>query len=398
MENKRLVITIFISIVLISVLVLSNTYSVFTSENADPNTNVYKTGNLDITYELDNENVKFTNAKPISDSDVGSVSPYRIKVTNSGNVDYKFNVILDDTTATDVINYKYIMIKVGKYDSISLADTKNNVVREGVIVKANSNVTIDVKIYISDKISNSEVGKNFSAKLSINGIAVSSSNVVDNSNLVSDYELLSSMDTGSYVDFLDNTVNFNNANYIDEVNMGYCFNINNKYKFNGYRLLYVKDGISYLVSAGANYCFDNVNNDSISGLINDIDNKYNDYCNPKYMYEGKCDKDTVHIFNSDDFKMIFSSDISDCDNSNDLNCGYGSELINNGGYYWIIDNSDLLKQYYWDPVNGYVNNTSRFNQGYGIRVVLKLDKDVYVEKGMGTLDNPYVVKNVDKLS
>ena len=73
MENRRLVVTIYITVFLIFILFLSNTYSIFTSENADPNTNVYTTGNLDITYEIDDDNVKFTDAKPISDKDAVSI-------------------------------------------------------------------------------------------------------------------------------------------------------------------------------------------------------------------------------------------------------------------------------------------------------------------------------------
>ena len=392
MENRRLVVTIYITVFLIFILFLSNTYSIFTSENADPNTNVYTTGNLDITYEIDDDNVKFTDAKPISDKDAVSINPYRLKVTNSGNVDYKFNVILEDTTATSVINYKYIMIKVGKYDSISLADTKNNVVREGVIVKANSNVTIDVKIYISDKISNSEVGKNFSAKLSVNGIAIASSlDEVDNSKLISEYQLLSRVDSGSYIVFSDSNINTNNVNYVSDDNMGYCFNVNNKYNYNGFRLLYVMDDIPYIVSAGSNYCFDNIENDNVSSIINDINSKISDYCDVKYIYDGKCINDNIHVFNSDDFKLVINNDISNCDNKHDLYCGYGNDLINNGGYYWITDNSNL-KQYYWDPVNGVISNTSKFNQGFGMRLVLKLNKNVYIERGIGTYDNPYVIK------
>ena len=386
MENKRLVITIFIVIVLVSVLVISNTYSIFTSENADPNTNVYKTGNLDITYEIDNDNVKFTDSKPVSENEVGGIKPYRIKVTNYGNVDYKFNIILEDTTATDVIDYKYIMVKVGKFDSFSLASATNNIIREGVVVKANSSVVVDVKIYISDAISNTEVGKNFSAKLSINGIAIYSSNTdIDNSNLVSDYQLLSSASAGSFVLLLDNGD--------DEIQ--YCYNTSNKYRFDGYRLLYTKDGVPYLISSGASYCYDN---DGAINMIEYINSKLYDYCDIKYMYDGKCNSDTIHAFNISDYKEVIGSNVSDCENKNDLYCGYGNDIINNDGYYWIIDSNSNLKQFYWDPVNGYVNSTSKHNLEYGVRVVLKLDKDVYIEKGIGTFDSPYVIKNTDKLS
>ena len=46
-----------------------------------------------------------------------------------GNVDYKFNIILTDTTATDNISYDYIMTQVGKLDPISLSSTTSNIIK-----------------------------------------------------------------------------------------------------------------------------------------------------------------------------------------------------------------------------------------------------------------------------
>lgn len=333
MENKRLYITIIISVVLVSILFISNTYSIFTSENADPNSNVYTTGNLDITYEIENGDVKFTDSNPISSGDVSNITPYRIKIINSGNVSYKFNVILEDTTATEVINYKYIMVKVGKYDAIALSDTHDNIIREGVVVKANSSVIVDVKVYISDKISNSEVGKNFSAKLSINGIAIATSSDVDNSKLMSNYQLLIDVKSGSYVYFSDSMINKDNANYVSVDDMGYCYNISNKYRFNGWRVLFVRDNIPYVISAGAHSCYDN---DSDTSLIDYINGRASNYCDAKYIYGGKCSKENVYGFSTSEYNYLVNNKIEDCDGDNNLNCGYNNDIINNGGYYWII--------------------------------------------------------------
>ena len=104
MRNKRLIVVGYISIVLIGMLFIKNTYSMFVSEDADPNTNVYTTGTLDITYQLSSNNVKFTDSYPVSDNKALYLKPYTIKVSNSGNVDYKFNVKLDDTTAVNPID------------------------------------------------------------------------------------------------------------------------------------------------------------------------------------------------------------------------------------------------------------------------------------------------------
>ena len=390
MENKRLYITIIISVVLVSILFISNTYSIFTSENADPNSNVYTTGNLDISYEIENDDVKFTDSNPISSDDVSNITPYRIKIINSGNVSYKFNVILEDTTATEVINYKYIMVKVGKYDAIALSDTHDNIIREGVVVKANSSVIVDVKVYISDKISNSEVGKNFSAKLSINGIAIATSSDVDNSKLMSNYQLLIDVKSGSYVYFSDSMINKDNANYVSVDDMGYCYNISNKYRFNGWRVLFVRDNIPYVISAGAHSCYDN---DSDTSLIDYINGRASNYCDAKYIYGGKCSKENVYGFSTSEYNYLVNNKIEDCDGNNNLNCGYNNDIINNGGYYWILDGNNSLVQYYWNPSKGSVFNTSRFDSGYGIRVVLRLNNSIFIKSGDGSYNNPYVLAN-----
>ncbi len=396
MRNRRLIFTGFIAIILISILFISNTYSIFTTNEADPNTNVYTTGNLDITYELSDKNIKFTDSKPINDNEANYLEPYRITVTNSGNVDYKFDVKLEDTTATNVINYNYIMVKVGKHNPISLNKTKNNIIKSGIIVKANSSIKIDVKVYISDRIPNSEIGKNFSARLSINGIAVIyNEGDVDNSDLVSNYEPLSNVKVGSYVSFdkctIDNCKG-DNANYKNDDDMGYCYNVGSKYKTNGYRVAYIKEGIVYLISAGSIECYNNTSVTDTNKLIDDLNKIALKYCDDKYIYNGKCNSNNIWSFNENDFKNITNLEISTCSDSNNIECGHGNDLINNGGYYWIISN-DNLKQNYWNPLNTSIASTTRLNEGYGIRVVMKLKEGLYVDSGSGTYTNPFIISN-----
>lgn len=163
---------------------IGTTYSIFTSSDIDENKNVYTTGNLNITYTLSSDNIKFEDITPMSLEDRYEIKPYRITVTNSGNVPYMFDVILNDTTAGDVINYQYIMTEVGQLDPIALNECTNNVIKEDVIVPANSSVNVDVRIWISDTIQNTEVGKSFYGKLSIDGLAIYNSNDnIDNSIL-----------------------------------------------------------------------------------------------------------------------------------------------------------------------------------------------------------------------
>ena len=76
----RLVVTGVISIILVSILMLGSTYSLFSTSNVDEDLNVYKTGNLDVTYTLSSANVKLTDSTPTSLDDSIYIEPYRITI------------------------------------------------------------------------------------------------------------------------------------------------------------------------------------------------------------------------------------------------------------------------------------------------------------------------------
>mgnify|MGYP004617786061 CR=1 FL=1 len=190
-SKKRLIITSVISIILVSILFIGSTYSIFTSTDVDQESNVYQTGNLSIRFENTN-NVALEITKPISDQKAVSLTPYHLTVTNNGTVAYKFNIVLNPTTATDEINHQYIMTKVGQLDSKKFSDCTNNIIKEGVILLPKTSVDIDVRVWLSDTVQNTEVNKSFSAKLSIDGVgAYSKHTEVDNSALASNDKLAS---------------------------------------------------------------------------------------------------------------------------------------------------------------------------------------------------------------
>ncbi len=210
--KKRLVIASIMSLVLVSVLFLGNTYSIFTTGDIDENANVYTTGNLNITYTLSDKNITLDNISPLNNEESIRVTPYRITVKNIGSVAYKFNILLTDTTTNDKIDYKYIMTKVGKNDPNTLADCNNSIIFKDIVVSANSSVDVDVRVWLSDKIPNSEIGKSFYAKLSIVGIATyDDDNSIDNDLLIADRVMLAS-------EYIENL--YNDGSKIDEAILG----------------------------------------------------------------------------------------------------------------------------------------------------------------------------------
>ncbi len=192
-SRKRLIITSVISIVLVSILMIGSTYSIFNSSDMDEEKNVYHTGSLMVTV-VDSGNVAISDSTPLSKQNGVLITPYRITVKNEGTVPYKFNVILDPTTATDEINHQYIMTKVGDLEPKRLDTCTNNAIKEDVILLAGASVDIDVRVWISDAVQNTEMNKSFSGKLKIDGVGVYYTNEeVDNSVLTSSTVLASSV-------------------------------------------------------------------------------------------------------------------------------------------------------------------------------------------------------------
>ena len=86
MNKKRLIITSLLSIFLVTILLIQSTYSIFTTTEIDENSNIYTTGDLNITYKVSTTSIQFTDITPMTEAEADSVIPYRIIVTNTGNV------------------------------------------------------------------------------------------------------------------------------------------------------------------------------------------------------------------------------------------------------------------------------------------------------------------------
>lgn len=134
MNNKRLIISSTISILLVSILLIGSTYSIFTSTEIDEKENVCTTGNLVVDYMPSSDNVIMEDTTPMSIYQSIKIKPYRITITNNGNVAYKINIILNDTTASEKINYQYIMTQVGKLEPKLLSECSDNVLKSDIII------------------------------------------------------------------------------------------------------------------------------------------------------------------------------------------------------------------------------------------------------------------------
>ena len=212
--------------------------------------------------------------------------------------------------------------------------------------------------------------------------------------------LLSLVKVGSYVKYIGNNgcnslaCEGNNANYVDDDDMGYCGSMDNKYITNGWRVAYVLDGSAYLVSAGAVDCI--IKNAGINNsvlYVNDLNVRALKYCNSNYVYEGKCISSNVRALNEDDFEVIIGKKVSNCLNSkSDKSCGYNNDLIDNGGYYWIntVYDGNSNDIFDWNPKSRSVSY-DKYSNSYGLRPIIRMDTSVYVSGGIGTYSDPYII-------
>ncbi len=236
---------------------------------------------------------------------------------------------------------------------------------------------------------------------------------------------LADMDAGSYVLYTGNNgcsgnqCSGENANYINDSNMGYCRDSSNQFISKGFRIAYTKGKSAYLISAGAlecgctnsngsksSNCINEVNVQNFSSHLENLDSIALKYCNVNYVSDGICDYSNVRSINQEDFELILRRglDIWVCLDSQNKKCGYVNDLIDIGSDYWYAVGYNVLsnKALYWDSTDRVIKN-SVSSVSYGIRPVIKMDENVIVIGGSGTSHSPYqianrtfLVKDIDK--
>ena len=406
-----------ISIFLVVILLMGNTYSLFKSSNVDEDLHVYKTGVLEVTYTLSDDNVMIDTKSSTSLEDSEYINPYRLIVTNTGNVAYKFNVILSNTTASNVINSQYIMTKVGKLEPVSLVNCTNNIIKSDVIVPAGDQVIVDVRVWLSNTVQNTEMGKSFYAKLSIDGLAVyNENNNIDNSDLRADYPLLSEAEPGSYVRYIGNNgctgdhCSGINANSSSTSN-GYCGDAAYIYNSSGWRVAYSKSGNTYIVSAGSPECMctnsdGTTSNSSCSTHepttgaplhVSNLDNASLKYCNAGFVNGGLCNTNMANSLKDENFQIMTGSNLAECFSNTIESCGHGNDLIEVGGYYWFATGTTVqdvaaYSLYNWAPHRMAVRYSASLGLD-GVRPIIKLDPSVEIIDGKGTENDPYIIEN-----
>ena len=187
---------------------------------------------------------------------------------------------------------------------------------------------------------------------------------------------------------------------ITEDKNSFCGDVKNSYVDSGWKVAYIRKGYAYLISAGSPECIDynledeNANYKNIDEFIKYLNETSLKYCNVDFAYRGVCDKNSAWNMNTFDFYQMMGNRLNEesCINvSKDISCGFKNSLINNGGYYWLSSLYQNNILYYHPNQFYYTSVEERIEKG--IRPVIKMDSGVFVTKGDGTREDPYVISN-----
>ena len=175
MKNKKKIIIVVaaIAVSLIGFSLLNSTYSLFYHEETSKNTEGYSTGTLSITASSKGSTISLSDALPVEDS-VGSTStPYTFTITNTGNLNYKFNIkLLSTGSSSTTIGSQYIKLKVDDGSVTTLSSLSNGIIKKDVTLAAGESVDISVRVWLNISTPNSQIGKTFNSKIVIDGQAV----------------------------------------------------------------------------------------------------------------------------------------------------------------------------------------------------------------------------------
>ena len=168
---KKKIIFLTISIFLVILILFSSSYALlFKVDETDKQS--YTTGILDITSESLSGSVTINNQLPISDSDGENSTPYIFRITNKGNLSYKFNIMLLSTTTENQIEAQYIKLKVNDNEIVTLNSLTNGVILSDITLKPDEYIDVTLRVWLDINTPNTQIGKTFNAKITTEGQAI----------------------------------------------------------------------------------------------------------------------------------------------------------------------------------------------------------------------------------
>ena len=169
--NKKKIMIIVSSIILVLAALFTTTYSLFYKEDVATNPSNYSTGLLQIEATSLSDTISLDSALPMTDEEGIETTPYVFSIKNTGNVDYKFDVKLL-STSSNTINSQYIKLKIDNGNPVVLSSLTNSIIKSNVVVKAKESINITLRVWLSKDTPNTEIGKTFNSQIVIDGQSI----------------------------------------------------------------------------------------------------------------------------------------------------------------------------------------------------------------------------------
>lgn len=158
-----------LAVLFVIVSLSGTTYSLFIKSDTT-NTFNYSTGLLDLNFSEDKQ-ITLESAFPMNDSEGSNLEPYTLTIKNTGNLIYKYDLKMLSSDNENVIDNKYIKVKVND-DLPHTLFTTNNLIASDLIIYPGEEQTFKINIWLDMDTPNIELGKKFIAKVVSSGTAI----------------------------------------------------------------------------------------------------------------------------------------------------------------------------------------------------------------------------------
>ena len=173
---------IMLSVILVLVTMIGTSFGFFMKvDEKDVN---YQTGILSIELVTSGDDLGQTinlyNTVPMTDEEGKALSPYKFKVTNTGTLNYKFDLklVLDQTVMNEdgctnnTLDYSNVKIMVNNNEPVLLSSLTDSIILANTTLAPKKSITLEVRMWLDENTTNQAIGKHFHAKLATDGYAV----------------------------------------------------------------------------------------------------------------------------------------------------------------------------------------------------------------------------------
>lgn len=160
---------ISLAVLFVFISLSDTTYSLFLKSDSTEEF-TYNTGLLDLQF-VEDEQLSLQNAFPMNDSEAEKLEPYNLTIKNTGNLIYYFNLKMVANETANVIDSRYIKVKVNDNLPHNLSYT-DNVIASNLIIYPGEEIAFKINIWLDINTPNNELGKKFNAKITTVGNSI----------------------------------------------------------------------------------------------------------------------------------------------------------------------------------------------------------------------------------